>query len=654
MAGLTAILFSHFELSNDTSLKPHSPKYVNCRVGNGSNNIIIYGLAKNDTEHINMYRYIYFGSEEVYEIINYTILGVRSSSPSNTNINIRLSIRFLMHYELYFSLGHEGYTVKAQSPTYLMDAGINKNELVNVIYNKKIAFNRDYVSASLFNNNASVPMHPALKITYSQLPQSFDRAFTGKGVINTTVPQGGYALNTQYSFDSDVEVNYADIIASAQSQLDAPMAATRGNVTVIVPIPVADITKLTIRQGNGLFLNYQFGRNAFGASLPYLLNDLVQEVSITYITDDTLLLFNKKNRFCDCKITYQNMGNTTSQISFTISARNQSGQFAEDYAFGNMIRGISAADIQSLGMVPIFVLKCNPDASATTLLEGILEGYSYMQLPKPQGMNSSNIIFTSLDFAGNKVDLTGYNYITDPPLCIKRLPKGIRIYTNYNLRDYVDLPLDYDYSKNAFGNYVAYQKANLELAEKQALDAQKLNYEYQVNKSFNNPAQWTRALTGALSASLLTGSPVAGGGVLIGGALNSYTNFLQAQNDNAHAVEKINLNFSQQKQYAQKAFFPQEYIKGTTLLNDIMLFNGTNDIDKIILCSYEYYEPDDITEIVHYIYDNNLMININGFFPEAPIYSNISNDVYKIQLSPSDFNTFKDSVIIWVQTINLS
>ena len=286
---------------------------------------------------------------------------------------------------------------------------------------------------------------------------------------------------------------------------------------------------------------------------------------------------------------------------------------------------------------------------------GLFEVLNFIPLFFPV-VNQTLKNFSGFNILGNKIDLSSLrNYGGQMGVYIKRNIGNLRIYTDFSQNIYTEIPTEIEYSKNAYSNYEAYKKANIDLLNNQKVDILKLQ-QGQQRQTQNLDTAVNLGNTLARSAFAMgTGGIASGVGSLIGGAINVASQEIKFNMAQQNAVANSKLENAQKHEIARSTIAPATVTNGSLSLfsafeNDPQFEDGLStifySIDYVKINSFQK------EEILRYMFENNIMQKVENIQDlrgnhELEWYSNLyAPKVYQAKITNRNpLNTRKDLIV---------
>ncbi len=569
-------------------------------------------LDNADTTDLFDYKYITFDDSAVFEI-------------KDCIKNEKYTTLFIQYLSnITFAAANSNFRVDGVSVSKLQRLGFDINQFAEILGN---SLKIDYVNYDNINITGQTPFMYGIKLRFSELPQNLSFRFTG---LNNDVVAVTGTLNVGSR-------SYNPSIANMLLEPDNTIHDTSQDnaKVVIIPMPISPITKLNFDTSNF----YQFRFTDFISTLSELIADLTLSAEVIIINSGTLMLLH------DTTPKKIEMSNSVGMFDVRIDSLTLPDTGTDKDNFLNLIR--VPADLVSGGATtsaPCFVM------GGLTEIVGIdVKNYSFFEnlnfikinLPKIEA-NESYINAAILD---NSIDLSKLknNYFY-----IKRESGYIRIYIDIEKNIYTDIVTTLEFAKDAYSNFDAYKKANVELVNSQTNAT--LQQQQQQKRGLQTVNSVTSGVNTAIGAvSQFASGNTSGGitGLLSGGAnIASEEIKFNMQQQNEKANNK--LAAAQALESARSTITPSSDLKGSVNLVTALkgAYNETRNyitpiiLSKITLTNIQLYS------VQKHIFHNLMTEKITDISQiTKPEWQTLFN-YYQIKITNrSAINTRKDLII---------
>ena len=549
------------------------------------------------------YKYITFDNFAVFEI-------------KDCIKNLKFTTLFIQYLSnITFDAADTNFRVDAVSANSLQRLGLDINQFAEILGS---SLNISYVNYIAADIAAQEPFMFGIKLRFSQYPADLSYRFTANE--NEVVPAGDNAFLNQSSRVFNPSV--ANI--SLEPSIFHFNSIKENAKTVIVPIPNSGLADL--RFGNGS--EYTFNAAAAIRTLSALITDLTLSAEIIYISSNTLMA---------------NHNNTIKKFTVGASYIQLPTPFDADFpTFLNLVRVPSS--LLGLGQ------STAVDAAPCFLIDGIsaalyfCEALDFFKVQLPP--IAENECYTNVNFLSNVIDLSKMrnNYFY-----LKRESGFIRVFIDIEKNIYTDIVTTLEFAKDAYSNFDAYKKSNIELVNAQNnATLKQMQAQKRETQNLNHIISGANTIKGA-AFSMGMGSQLGAAGALVSGAIGiaaEEAKFnMQQQNDRAN----LKLSSAHALELAQKTIVPSEELRGSvaliTALKDIYNVNAAKIctafvLSKIVVPAWEKYM------LVRYVFENYIMDKINAVAQITKPQWQTVNNCYQIKIcNRNPLNTRKDLII---------
>lgn len=610
MALKTAKMFKDFYISatsdNDgVMFTPLDIVEVKCKNDNFASQIEI--LNNSDID-LFKYRYITFDNSAIFEITDIIINGKYATLFIDYISNVTLNVY------------NNNFCVEAVTSRKLQRMGIDLNEFF-VIFGKNAKTQWEQKTKITSNNG---DCFFALKLRFSEYPKDLT-----------------YAMN----YVSDGAPLYARTVTVSTDKLNSGGKTYVQNISAIDKnLPTNDISFFT-QFDNATVMYLPIPRNSFSVSietasstnnisgsvgdfvsaLNKLINDLLLSAELTLLSGKSLYGIDFNAYTVAQPLTQKRANaivsdNGTSGIKITFNATQITSKVSStNAAFGGCIRFFKQVTKDTSYAFPVFVIDSNvePQTQGTgtrLVYEGFYDAFLFEKITYRQS-TEKNKLFFAMRLFNNIVDLSQSR---EDYIYIQRRTRGLRVYIDVERNIYTDIDTTFEFAKNAYSNYEAYKKANIDLVQAQERQTLKLQEKQKIT-AFAVDAAFSFAQNQVDTANAVAGGAQSGGwiGALMAG-INSKVNYGLAQGEKAVNLSmeignaRANLKLAQQQAHerARETILLSSDLAGNTAYTDIYSTGITDaNAPDIFFMSFltATIDEDKITEFSRYIYENQIL-----------------------------------------------
>lgn len=573
MALKTAKMFKDFILAandDNTAITLSARDVVDVKVKNDNfaNQVTI--LDKNGTYNFFDYKYITFDGEAVFEITD-----VIKNGKYNT-----LFVDYLSNVK--FDEEDADFFVQSVSAATLQKLGIDINELLRVLGKNTEQGIENVVTAK---NENQTPLIYAIKLRFSECPQNLSDMITPSnprksgGITGKNIADANRIAAFNVEYDGDIHSAFFKQFDTAFSAL-IPVPIMRGSSLAFKNVDTEEITDVS-----GSNISFKL----FISRINALITDLTISAELTLLPLDGLVTFPNSATAVNA-LSIERIENPATGIYYRYIipySENDNGAGAPNAeTFGGMLRDIHDETVAGGVVYPIFCLN-----SYVSSAKFVTTGFAEVRKPTRIyiiGENDSDKIYTSIRILGSEIDLREMrnDYIT-----ILRTDNGMRIYQDFSRKIYTDIETSFEFARDAYSNYDAYKKANIELVQRQQNatleQTQKQERDLQtIQNIFTGINTGKNAIT-----SILNGKPGGAIGAAIDAGLQIAQNeiSLNMQQQNERANQK--LAQTQELERARATITATSELSGSVSLSNAYSTDGTqneNDV-KDTLFSLKYF-----------------------------------------------------------------
>lgn len=600
---------------------------INIKSDNFSNQVEIFDAACN-VDFFD-YKYLTFDNNAIFEITDCIQNGKYST----------LFIQYLSN--ITFNELNNNFRVDAVSAATLQRLGLNINDFLYVLGNNAIIKNKD-----ITETDNTTPFYYAIKLRFSDTPQNLNYYYSAFGAyIDRTqsevelgggnTPKGHGNLGNricvqEYEQRDSVPTNRKDF-----QQFD-------NAVTILLPIPTRG--EMTIKLPYG---EIQCNISSLIETLAVLISDLTISAEITMLNNNSLFALlstvNGKNQIKPVTISQ----NANAQI-LTIAAVDgtetpEAGDETAD--FGGFLQGCipRTSDGGDHFMAhPCFTLGAQIGTPANkTNEQGFWECYNFIKFPIT---SINNRVLLSVTLLNSVVDISE---LRQDFLYIQRKNQKLRVFVDYNRNIFTEIQTSFEFAKNAYSNYEAYQKANIDLANNQAFAAlEQQQQQQQTMQTFNNVETAINTTVGA-AFSLGMGNYAGAASMAVGGVLSVATDNIKLAMQQQNDIANLKLAAEQAQEKARCTIVPiSELVGSISIIDAFKSLIGNNG--KCSLYSLRYIDLNNmqIAAIEKYVFDNYIMDKINDVTQiTKPQWQTLHNYFQVKIVNRSATNTRKDFII---------
>ena len=551
------------------------------------------------------YKYITFDDSAVFEI---------TDAIKNGNYTT-IIVQYLSN--ISFDTADSNFRVDAGSARRLQDLGLDLNKFVEILGNKTTVERADLIA-----ENNSEPFLYAIKIRVSEMPQNLKYRLIGDG-RKVAIAEAADERNIQVHNPSlsEYDVEPTDFLSNDSAiSLFLFMPATMSGIE----------SGIYFNNGN---THFEILLYYFFETLNVLITDLTLSVEITPVSEKTLYIpelvsgvrVKKKMQFNltsgVTKITLPVMGSSTYLDRTLWSIRVVDSSVQED-----------DSNFLSFGY-PVFTTK-------THITGGFQESYNFIKLDIERPQNESIL---SIEILGNTIDVSK---LRNDFVYLKRQNKSIRVYIDLERNIYTDIQTTLEYAKNAYSNYEAYQKSNIDL-----INAQELATLKQTQTQARELQDFEHLSTGAKSVgaalfSLGIGNIAGAAGMALGAganmAIDEKKHNLKTQNDTANQ----RLNAAQAHEKRTATITPSSDLQGSINLQTSLRTKTTGLSAQLTLATITTIAPTaaQFKILQKYVFENTLLEKITDISQiQKPEWA---SSYYQTRIcNRSALNTRKDLIV---------
>lgn len=611
MALRTAKAFKNFlidsNLSQGVFFGMDTPIDISVKCDNFAEQVQVYNVI----EAINLfeYKYITFDGKTVFEITD-----CLQCDDYYTLFVTLLSRVKLEQWDSDFLLTHQTYKK-------LKDLGFDNTKWIEILG-----------SEIKFEQIAGEAMGWGIKIDLSAIPSNigvYDYDNNTPEFINWAASLHGLGFLTHTdiaprdpAIGSTLDYNY--------------FVASQRSYTVILPVPIGNSSQFEVTETSTSGTAKTFLKTLnwydFMRALEALINDLTLSVELIPLsfTNPTVGILTRPATYTTGTLPNFRGGggqlSTNNSIKYSFSYNKPNLYYVQKYwlqgGLACIVKDIAAQKVDYPFMFCEFGIG---SPTPTSAMVGFVVNYNFISISAP---TSNSIAITAINLLGNVIEVNGKLADT---LYIKIKEHGLRVYLNWELRNFVDIENNIEFDKSAFSNFEAYQKANLLLVQNQQTETLKLQQQQAEKTQTLNQVQ---AGVGALSKAGQAGANAAMGGpfAAIGAAASSLVSsatdmvFNQISFNQKQQNERANLKLQQQQALGalRSTIVPATTLNGFVVLSDIVNFR-MGEFGRPPLVSSIYFTYVNITgfrdiKLYDYLISNNYLDNIDNGYLTVPPY----------------------------------
>lgn len=610
----TASIFKDFRISvnaDNTAVTFYKVSPLSVSVKNDNFATQVQILDNEDTADLFDYKYITFDDSAVFEI-------------KDCIKNEKYTTLFIQYLSnITFETENNNFRVDGVSVATLQRLGFDINQFAEILGN---SLKIDYVNYNVEEIAEQEYFIFGIRLRFSELPANLNYRLTGEdntvALVTDELNVGSSILNPSIA---NVEIAPDDLL----NELDE--TSIDNAKTVIIPMPVSSGMLLRFSPTNGYGFQFKDVIN----TLSQLITDLTLTAEIIPITSNTLVFmhdFVPKNIVFEQGIALPviNLPDVAPDMEkFTNMLRVPSGLVSEGktkappcFVIGGMVEGTGVYDIRKWNICEVFdFIKIN--------LPTIETNESYI---------NAIILNNSIDISKIK---NNYFYI-------KRENGYIRIYVDIEKNIYTDIVNTLEFAKNAYSNFDAYIKSNIELVNRQNLTA--LQQQQQQKRDLQNLDHVISGANSLQRAAFSLGMGSVGGaiGALVGGAVSIAADEAKFNMQQQNEIANNKLAAAQALERARSTITPSSELKGSVSLATALrgAYDATHNyitpviLSKITLTDMQLYN------VQKYIFDNLITEKITDITQiKKPEWQKFFN-YYQIKITNrSAINTRKDLII---------
>lgn len=485
-------------------------------------------LDNADTTDLFDYKYITFDGHAVFEITDcikndkYTTLFVQYLS------NIK------------FDAVDSNFRVDAVSAHTLQRLGLDINAFLQVLGNNVVIDSDDVMTIS---HASQQPFFFAVKLRFSQIPNNLNCYFNLDGSITASASVQRGSRRSRLYVQSFPESGQTPTAKTDFTQFD-------NAVTAILPIPTRSTMSL-----KWLDTTISCDISSLLIALNELISDLTLTAEITILTGNSLIAFSAYRLGGSQTIQPLTVAQDATSQTITIPIQGS----AASTPWGGFLRCTDNAQGSAYNQRhPCFVTEMNTGGGGQADWSGFWECYNFFRL-YIDGITNTRALL-SMTLLNNTIDISQLrnNYVL-----IRRQSQSLRVYVDYDRNVFEDVQTTFEFAKNAYSNFDAYQKSNIELTNRQAFNALRQQQE-QARDLQTVDTAFAAANTVMNSVSSFASGNIAGGVTgLLGGAANIAQQEIKFNMQQQNQTANAKLAAAQQLEKARSTIVPSSELHGS-------------------------------------------------------------------------------------------
>lgn len=424
-----------------------------------------------------------------------------------------------------------------------------------------------------------------IKIELSEMPQNIG-AYDYSGSVSGGIIQiknsnsgAGFLTHTMRTPNENKNINMDKFIVSQRSFVFI-VPVPIGSASVFKMIYSQPIDNTTIQRTFTRYLDWV----KFTQTLNALISDLTLSVELVPLSSESLSV----------AIGYRKGFNSTRNINpiqVSLNAQNMIEYSFNDAGVYNptseattlktiWLHGAVGCIFKDKNDVSIDYpfLVCSYGIYDTSILDnvGFVFVYDFLSINNLPLSNFYTTVFINL--LGSTIEVNGK--IEDENVFLQTREHGLRLYLNYDMRDYADLENSIEFDKSAYSNYQAYSKANLQLVQRQQVES--LKEQQKQDEKAQTLSQIQTGVSavsqaGKAGAQAAMGGPFAALGAAASSLVGSATDmvFSQISFNQKQQNERANLKLQQQHalESLRATIVAGSILAGAINISDIIKFD---------------------------------------------------------------------------------
>lgn len=583
------------------------PVEVSVKNDNFATQVEIYDAA--GTTDLFDYHYITFDGNAVFEITD----AIKNREYTTIFVEYLSNIKF--------GSVDNNFCVDSVSAYTLQRLGLDINDFLRILGNNVVVSTEDVTD---IKNETQEPFIFAVKLRFSEIPQNLNRYMAYDYTIKTDGAVGknrGFWRNRVYA----QSYNQRGQLPNSKNQFTQFDNA----VSVILPIPTRGMLGrydmgVYIYKPSGGYSGQAFNLSTLIIALNELITDLTLSAEITLITGKSLVFMTTNSAGAQQDIVPLEIVYNTSSGRTDLNIRLTGGGSARDPAspfLGSYLRFTEASNNTNPNIHyyhAAFMLEATAQGAGNGA-NGIWECYNYFNV-YIDGISNRRALL-SFGLLGNTIDIS---QLRTDYLLIQRRSQSLRVYVDYERNVYTDIQTTFEFAQNAYSNYEAYQKANINLTQTQQFET--LKQQQKQARDLQTVDTTFAAINGAAGAAQGAGAGFAVGGpvgAIVGGltsaaksaatiAQNEIKFNMQQQNQTA------NLKLAQQQQHesARSTIVPSSELHGSLTFLDafITVLTGSQYEYGAALYTLRYIDLNamQMAQVERYAFENFIVDKVNA------------------------------------------
>lgn len=531
-----ATIFKDFFISTNAGntgvlFRQNSPLIIDVKNDNFARQVQI--LDNDNIADLFDYKYITFDNNAVFEITDCIKNGKYTT----------LFIQYLSN--IIFNSIDANFRVDAVSSNTLQKLGLDINDFLKILGNNTTIATEEYATGAATQD----PLLYVIKLRFSQIPQNLNYYFSGNANevtrITTERNTGGTLIHNQSYLNRN---NLSALSINDFTQFD-------NAVTVLLPIPIRGNIILNFNNGYGVFT---FTMSAFINTLSALISDLTLTAELTILTKNSLAVISENS---SSQITILDELTTQRIIIQAGAITNLTNTFFRTVKLP--VTGDSPITATTDASLCILCECSKRRQSNSDIFNGVWEVFNYFRLQLSNFPDTRALL--SISLLNNTLDIS---QLRNNYLLIKRQNQSLRVYIDYERNVYEDIQTTFEYAKDAYSNYDAFQKSNIELTNRQNAAALILQQKQQRDmQTVNSVATGFNTALGA--AGSFAAGDIAGGVMnIVGGAANIAADEIKSNMRQQNDTANQNLTAAQAHERARSVIVPSSELHGSlSILN---------------------------------------------------------------------------------------
>ena len=610
-----ATIFKDFRISTNATntavqFTKVSPLSISVKNDNFSSQVQILDNA--DTTDLFDYKYITFDNSAVFEI-------------KDCIKNEKYTTIFIQYLSnITFDEANANFRVDAVSAATLQRLGLNVNEFLQILGNAAEIKRVNYIAEESSTDNF---LMLAIRLRYSELPQNLSKCYYMNESNVPTIADIVDNLNVKSEVYNPSIANINQLPQDNQLNETSADNAT----VVIIPIPIHETDYFSIFSAYSHYYSFTY----FVNTLSTLITDLTLSAEIIILTNKTItLLHDGEPKYMTFRIPGRGFI-TLPDVSTDLN------NFLNLVRFPSTLYDVATNKLKA---APCFVMGGKKETISSINKTYIFyEFFEYKKIILP--VLQSNEAYTTLSILNNDIDIS---QIKNDYIYIKRENGKIRIYVDIERNIYTDIITTLEFAKNAYSNYEAYTKSNIELVNNQNIAS--LNQQQQQQRktqTLDNVISGANSFKNA-AFSLGMGSPLGAIGALVGGGIEIAADEAKFNLSQQNATANQKLAASQAMDKLRTTIVPSSDLKGSVNLTTVLQATDITTLYKICFITLSKIVLTDMQKysLIKYAFDNIITEKITSIAQiKKPAWQTVNN-CYQVKLcNVNPLNTRKDLII---------